>query len=327
MNNVIINVKDLIKIYSSRERDTTQSFLHSLFKRKLINKYAINNLSMEINKGEFVGIIGPNGAGKTTLAKILTGIIHPTSGYIEVMDYIPYKLKNEFKKRIAFVMGQKTQLWWDLSVIDALLLNKDLYEIPKNKFSINLDFLTDLMDVKELLNIQVRRLSLGERMKMELIASLIHDPELLFLDEPTIGLDFIAQRKIRKHLKQINKIKGTTILLTSHYMEDIEELCERVLIINNGKKAYDGKIHSLNENYSNLKYIAINYEDKLNISCLQKDGISIVDSNQQTITISLSKDSISETIKDIISNNRIRDIKVYDEPIENIIKNIYGSEG
>jgi ABC-2 type transport system ATP-binding protein len=179
------------------------------------------------------------------------------------------------------------------------------------------------MDVKKLLNTQVRRLSLGERMKMELIASLIHDPVLLFLDEPTIGLDFIAQKSIRRYLKQINKIKGTTILLTSHYMEDIEELCERVLIINNGEKAFDGTIDSLNRIYGNLKYVVIHFDDNRDMSYFNKDNIDIVDLNQEMITISLKTEDANRIIKEIISDIQIRDIKIYDEPIENIIKKIY----
>lgn len=250
MKKMIISTENLVKKYRRyKKREGIRGSIASLWKREYEEKVAVNQLNLTVEEGEFIGLIGPNGAGKTTLIKMLTGIIAPTEGRIEVLGYYPNDLKNEFKKQYAVVMGQKSQLFFELTVNDTLRLFKEIYEIPEEEFQTNKNYFVDLFGVKELMDVQVRTLSLGERMKMELIVALLHNPKLLFLDEPTIGLDAVASKQIRRFLKEINEEKGTTIILTSHYMEDIRALCKRTVVINRGMKIYDGDTDELFERY------------------------------------------------------------------------------
>lgn len=242
----VIETRNLTKIYRRYvKKEGIGGSISSLFKREYREKEAVSHMSLQIREGEFVGLIGPNGAGKTTLIKMLTGIIAPTSGEISVLGYYPSDRKNAFKKQYAVVMGQKSQLFFELTTNDILRLFKEIYEISERDFQRNKDYFIELFGVRELMDVQVRTLSLGERMKMELIVALLHDPGILFLDEPTIGLDVVASRQIRKFLKEINEEKKTTVLLTSHYMEDIRTLCERSVVINHGVKIYDGRTEEL----------------------------------------------------------------------------------
>lgn len=246
MNQIIIKTDHLTKTYRRyKKKEGIRGSIVSLFKREYEEKTAVNQIGLSVSEGEFIGLIGPNGAGKTTLIKMLTGIIAPTKGTIDVLGYYPNDLKNEFKKQYAVVMGQKSQLFFELTVNDTLRLFKEIYEIPERKFLESKDYFTGLFGVKDLMDVQVRTLSLGERMKMELIAALLHNPKILFLDEPTIGLDIAASKQMRLFLKEINEQKGTTIILTSHYMEDIKALCKRTVLINHGRKIYDGATEKL----------------------------------------------------------------------------------
>lgn len=238
----IIHVEGLKKDFQYyKKKEGMQSSLRNLFFRKTLTKNAVNGISFDIEEGEFVGFLGPNGAGKTTTLKMLSGIMYPTDGTATVLGYVPWKREEAFKKQFSIVMGQKNQLWWDLPAIESLYLNKCIYEIDDVDYRKTLDKLSEYLDVREILNIQVRRLSLGERMKLELIASLLHHPNVIFLDEPTIGLDLVAQKTIRNFLKYYNEQEKATIILTSHYMKDIEELCKRTIVINRGTIVYDGK--------------------------------------------------------------------------------------
>lgn len=239
----IIEVSNLTKefTYYKKEEGLKNSFKNLVARKKLI-KVAVDDLSFNIERGEMVGFLGANGAGKTTTLKMLSGILYPTSGSIDVGGFTPFERKIEFKKRFTIVMGQKSQLWWDLPAVESLKLNQYIYGINEKQYKQTVDELVELLDVKEMMNIQVRRLSLGERMKFELINSLVHKPEIIFLDEPTIGLDIISQKAVRKFLKRYNEITNTTILLTSHYMQDIEALCKRAIVINKGKLVYNGNL-------------------------------------------------------------------------------------
>ncbi|MDR2784611.1 MAG: ATP-binding cassette domain-containing protein [Treponema sp.] len=238
---IIIATKGLSKVYRRFEKEAgLAGSVKSLFHRQYITKTALDSFDLTIGEGEFVGLIGPNGAGKTTLVKILAGIIAPSSGEVSVLGYYPNKLEKALKQQYALVMGQKSQLFFELTAADTFLLFRELYRIEKETYKQNLDFFINLFGVGNLLNVQVRTLSLGERMKMELIAALLHNPRLLFLDEPTIGLDAVAQRQIRSFLLDVNREKGTTIILTSHYMEDVLRLCPRTVVVNGGRKIYDG---------------------------------------------------------------------------------------
>lgn len=246
----VIETQNLTKTYRRLvKKEGIRGSIQGLLKREYEEKTAIRGMDLTAQEGEFVGIIGPNGAGKTTLIKMLTGIIAPTAGEVSVLGFYPNDLKNAFKKQYAVVMGQKSQLFFELTVNDTIRLFKEIYEIPENVFRENLDFFVELLDVKDLMDVQVRTLSLGERMKMELMAALLHNPRLLFLDEPTIGLDAVASKQIRGFLKQVNEEKKTTILLTSHYMEDIKTLCDRSVVISHGQKVYDGGTAELFERY------------------------------------------------------------------------------
>ena len=231
--------------------------IKSLISRKYEKVKAVDEISFQIEEGELVGFIGPNGAGKTTTLKCLSGLLYPTSGEVSVLGFTPFQREHAYLKQIALVMGQKNQLWWDLPVYDTFLLNKEIYEISDQKFEEVVSRLSGLLDVEHLLKIQVRKLSLGERMKMELIASLIHSPKVLFLDEPTIGLDVIMQKNLREFIKEYNKKFGATIILTSHYMKDVEALCKRVIIINFGKILYDGLLSELIKKFAPYKLITV----------------------------------------------------------------------
>ncbi|MEK7623660.1 MAG: ABC transporter ATP-binding protein, partial [Patescibacteria group bacterium] len=246
----IISVNNLSKTYEYyKKQPGLLNSLKSLFHREKLFTKAVKDVSFTIDEGEFVGFLGPNGAGKTTTLKMLSGIIYPTTGTASVLGYTPWKRQPVFQKQFALVMGQKNQLWWDLPAMESFLLNKEIYEVPEKQFRATLDELTELLDIGKLLDIPVRKLSLGERMKCELVAALLHSPKVLFLDEPTIGLDVVSQHNIRQFLKTYNKEKKTTIILTSHYMEDVEALCERVVIINHGALMYDGSLQQLLDKY------------------------------------------------------------------------------
>ena len=241
-----IQVNSLSKHFRlfKREAGLSAAFL-SFFNRKYENFHALKDISIQIQDGEILGILGENGAGKTTLIKLLVGLLHPSSGHAEINGFTPWKRKAAFLKQIAIVMGQKNQLWWDIPASESFLLNQKIYEIPQKQYQKTLNELVELLGVQEKLNVQVRRLSLGERMKMEIIAALLHNPKIVFLDEPTIGLDVISQSKIREFVKYYNEEYQTTFLLTSHYMHDIEALCKRVFVIHKGSSLYDGNFEEL----------------------------------------------------------------------------------
>lgn len=236
-----ISVNNLSKTYTYyKKEEGIRGSLKNIFQREKLEKRALNSISLNIGNGEFVGLIGPNGAGKTTLMKILAGIIYPDSdSEVYCMGFVPSKLDNEYKRNFSIVMGQKSQLWWDLPAIDSFRLNKEIYSISDRQFNATLDELASTLGVDDILGIPVRKLSLGQRMKMEIIMSLIHNPGLIFMDEPTIGLDGVSRKRVKEFLSYINKSKKATIILTSHYLEDVRELCGRLVIINNGSKIYD----------------------------------------------------------------------------------------
>ena len=241
-----IQVNELSKHFKMFKREAGLSgAFHSFFNRKYEIFHALKDISVQIEDGEILGILGENGAGKTTLIKLLVGLLHPSSGEVSINGFTPWNRKSDFLKQISVVMGQKNQLWWDIPASESFLLNQKIYEIPEIQYKNTLDELVDLLSVREKLNVQVRRLSLGERMKMEFIAALLHRPKIVLLDEPTIGLDVISQLKIREFVKYYNEKYKTTFLLTSHYMHDIQALCKRVFVIHKGASLYDGDFNDL----------------------------------------------------------------------------------
>lgn len=320
---MIIETKNLTKTYKLFEKEAgLRVSVKSLFKRKFSYKTALSNFDLTVNEGEFIGLIGPNGAGKTTLVKMLTGIIAKTSGEVSVLGFYPNKLENTFKKQYAVVMGQKSQLFFELTASDTFLLFKELYGIPKEEYQKNLDYFISLFEVEKLLNVQVRTLSLGERMKMELIAALLHNPKVLFLDEPTIGLDAVAQRQIRAFLKEVNENKGTTIILTSHYMEDIKSLCKRCVVVNHGEKIYDGDTDKLFQEYRTHKKITLCFAEETNF--LLPEGCILVEQNRLKVVFMVSSETtLQKLITMLMKQYVLSDITIEEDEIGNVVERIY----
>ena len=322
MSNHIIKIENVTKTYTRFEKEVgLKGSMKSLFKRKSITKQAVSNFIANINEGEFIALIGPNGAGKTTLIKMLTGIVSPTAGKISVLGYTPNELRDDFKRQFAVVMGQKSQLFFDLTPADTFLLLKEIYNIPDTEYQRNIAYFTELFSVASSLNVQVRTLSLGERMKMELIAALLHSPKILFLDEPTIGLDAIAQKQIRRFLEQVNKETKTTIILTSHYMEDIKRLCKRCIVINNGSKIYDGDLERLLGKYQTNKVIRICFEEETYYVPPAK--ADIIEQSPYKLTLLVEKKDVRAILTDIMTQCEISDICIEEEDIANVIERIY----
>lgn len=322
----IIETKDLTKTYKRyKKAEGLRGSLKGLIKREYEVKNAVSSFDLSIEEGEFTGLIGPNGAGKTTLIKMLTGIIAPTSGTVSVMGYYPNKLENAFKKQYAVVMGQKSQLFFELTANDTLSLFKEIYDIPKPEFEKSRDYFVELFNVKDLMNVQVRNLSLGERMKMELITALLHNPRVLFLDEPTIGLDAIAVKQIRGFLKNVNEEKGTTVLLTSHYMEDIKQLCKRSIVINNGKKIFDGTTETLFTTYQKYKVLHISFADST--SMRMEDSLlkncSILESDEYKVSLQVPKESSSKILDYLFKSYTVQDIVIEEEDIGTVVERMY----
>ncbi len=318
----IIHTGNLLKVYKRFEKEPgLMGSLKSLFNRKYSEKTAVNNLDLAVEPGEFLGLIGPNGAGKTTLIKMLTGIIAPSAGEISVLGFTPNRLENAFKKQYAVVMGQKSQLIFDLTAADTFLLFKEIYEIPEAQYRRNLALFTELFDAKDYLNMQVRTLSLGERMKMELVTALLHDPKVLFLDEPTIGLDAPAQRQIRAFLKDVNATKGTTILLTSHYMEDVRSLCPRTVVIGNGNKVYDGETSDLFEAYQTHKKITALFERETSYQA--PEGCMLLENTPHKAVFMAPKEQSSQILAKLMQDHPLKDISVEEEDIGIVVEKIY----
>lgn len=322
-----IEVKELSKSFTYYEKEVgLKNSVKNLFFRKNLTKEAVKGISLNVEEGEMVGFLGPNGAGKTTTLKMLSGILYPTSGEASVLGYIPWERKKEFKRNFSIVMGQRSQLWWDLPASESLYLNKCIYELDDNSYKEIVDELTDVLDVRKLLNIQVRRLSLGERMKMELIASLIHKPKMIFLDEPTIGLDIISQRKIREFLKYYNEQTKATIVLTSHYMADIEDLCKRTVVINEGKVVYDGMLNAVNDLLDAKKIIKVKFTSPVDEKDLNEYGI-VREFNENEAVLEVDKKDLSSSSSKILDRLPILDFTAEDIPLEQGIEILYQKKG
>jgi ABC-2 type transport system ATP-binding protein len=253
----MIEVNAVAKTFRVHKKEPgLKASIGALFRRSWVEKQALVDVSLRVESGEIVGLLGANGAGKTTLVKILSGIIHPSAGSVRVLGFDPWERRNEFRRQVSLIMGQKAALWWDLPAADCFLLLREMYRIPPLQFKQNLDFLAETLRVKDQLTVQIRRLSLGERMKMELIAALLHNPRVVFFDEPTIGLDLTAQRAIRAFILQYRRQHAPAMLLTSHYMEDIEQLCERIVILRQGRVVYEGSLERVVRDYAQYKVIS-----------------------------------------------------------------------
>lgn len=325
-----IVVKNLKKHYQVHEKEPgLAGSIKSLIKREYKNVKAIDGVSFNIEPGELIGFIGPNGAGKTTTLKCLSGLLYPTEGLVDVLGFTPCERKHEFLKQISLVMGQKNQLWWDLPAQESFILNREIYEIPDDKYKKTLDELVSLLDVKEVLNIQVRRLSLGQRMKCELIAALLHTPKVLFLDEPTIGLDVVMQKKIREFIKEYNEKFSSTIILTSHYMGDVKELCKRVVIIDKGQILFDGQLSEIIKKYADHKILQIVFGKKVNEDELKenlkpfKKTLKVKELEMPQAIIMVKRSKASQVASKLLEIFPITDLNIEEPAIEDIIREVF----
>lgn len=322
-----ITVIDLVKTYRfHRKQPGLRGSLKSLVRRQMLETRAVDGISFTIAPGEVVGFLGPNGAGKTTTLKILCGLLYPTAGLATVLGHTPGRREAAYLRQIALVMGQKNMLWWDLPAMETLLLHKEIYRLGEAEFRRNLNMLAEMLQVSQLLGVQVRKLSLGERMKMELLAALIHKPAVLFLDEPTIGLDVVSQQRVREFLRQLNREQGTTILLTSHYMNDIEELCPRVLVIDQGRLYFDGSLADLVASAAPYKRLRAVFAEPLvpDQVVATLDGLtSRPDDDPQHLHLTVPRERVAEMAGRLLRLGRLADLSIEEVPVEEIISAIF----
>ena len=324
----LIEVKNLKKEFKKPVRkEGVIGYIKSLFSRKYTSLYAVNDVSFSIDQGEIVGYIGANGAGKSTTVKMMCGILHPTSGSVTIDNKDILKYRKQINKEIGVVFGQKTQLWWDIPLIETFKILKSIYEISDEDYNERFKFLCDLLDLNDFLDQNVRSLSLGQRMRADFAASLIHNPKILYLDEPTIGLDVLVKDKIRKAIKILNKKYKTTIILTTHDMNDIEELCSRIIIIDKGKILYDGNLENIKYKFGNIKTIIFKNNAKFNkdelINEFKKISIKENDSNDILISFSLNEVNLDNLLLSLINKYKVEDFKINDISIEDITKELY----
>ena len=320
-----IEVNGLTKTFRTyKKQPGFRGALRGLFKREYEQVTAVRDVSFQIAPGELVGFLGPNGAGKTTTLKMLAGLLYPTSGEAQVLGHVPWERADAYRRQFALVLGQKNQLWWDLPARESLELNAKIYGIPTDRFERTVAEMTEMLNVRDKLNISVRELSLGERMKMELIASLLHQPKILFLDEPTIGLDVVSQKVVREFLKHHNTTQQTTILLTSHYMADIQALCERVIIIDHGKISFDGKLSEVVDRFADFKLITIHCDgaEGGTDESLKKYG-ELVERVPGSIKLKVKRDRVIPACKALLDELPVRDIDIEEVPIEDVIRQIF----
>ncbi|MCI5542679.1 MAG: ATP-binding cassette domain-containing protein [Mollicutes bacterium] len=324
----LIEVKNLKKEFKKPVRkEGVIGYIKSLFSRKYTSLYAVNDVSFSIDQGEIVGYIGANGAGKSTTVKMMCGILHPTSGSVTIDNKDILKYRKQINKEIGVVFGQKTQLWWDIPLIETFKILKSIYEISDEDYNERFKFLCDLLDLNDFLDQNVRSLSLGQRMRADFAASLIHNPKILYLDEPTIGLDVLVKDKIRKAIKILNKKYKTTIILTTHDMKDIEELCSRIIIIDKGKILYDGNLENIKYKFGNIKTIIFKNNTKFDkdelIKEFKKISIKENDSNDILISFSLNEVNLDNLLLSLINKYKVEDFKINDISIEDITKELY----
>ena len=321
----IIEVHNLSRTYKFyRKEPGFVGSMKSFFARNIEHARAVDGISFSMEEGELVGFLGPNGAGKTTTLKMLTGLIEPTSGTASVLGHIPHRREKQYQKQFSLVMGQKNQLWEDLPAYDAFLLNKAIYELPDKEFKDQFEELVEVLDVGKILNVQTRKLSLGQRLKCELIAALLHNPKVLFLDEPTIGLDVVAQKNIREFVKKYNRERNTTVLLTSHYMEDIKELCERIIIINKGKIIYDGSLDKLVKKYAPHKRLTVTFnKEGVGREILSRFGkLKYLGPHRSIISV-LRKDAPSVAASLLSAGLPVDDILIDEPDVNEVIRHIF----
>ncbi|HEV3149086.1 MAG TPA: ATP-binding cassette domain-containing protein [Chthoniobacterales bacterium] len=318
-----IEAHNLTKIYRTyrKERGLWGS-IKGLVRRRHDETRAADKVSFQIDEGEFVGFLGPNGAGKTTVLKMLSGLLNPTSGDARVLGFVPWERRNEMKRQFSLLMGQKNALWWDLPAQESLELNRAIYGIDRARFNKVVGGLSELLEVQDKMNVMVRELSLGERMKMELISALIHEPRVLFLDEPTIGLDVVSQKRVREFLRIYNEEHRIVTMLTSHYMQDIEELCPRVIIIDHGKIFFDGPLTSIIDRFSGYKILSLTFENQATRD-FSEFG-QVIEQTPVSVQLKVPRARVTETCRQLLDACSVSDINVQELPVEEVIRQLFG---
>ena len=319
----VIETRGLTKVYRTYKKESgLRGSLKGLWRRKYDETRAADDISFRIEEGELVGFLGPNGAGKTTVLKMLSGLLNPTAGEARVLGFVPWERRNEMKRQFALLMGQKNALWWDLPAQESLELNRAIYGIDRARFKKVVGGLSELLEVQDKMNVMVRELSLGERMKMELISALIHEPRVLFLDEPTIGLDVVSQKRVREFLRAYNREHKIVTMLTSHYMQDIEELCHRVIIIDHGRIFFDGPLSDIIDRFSGFKILSLTFADKAD-----RDFATFGEVIAQTpasVQLKVPRAQVTETCRQLLDNCQVTDINVQELPVEEVIRQLFG---
>lgn len=323
----MIEVRDLTKSFRvARKEPGLKGSVRALFRRQFVLKEAVRGVSFDVQPGELVGLVGPNGAGKTTIVKMLCGIVHPSSGVARVFGYDPWQRSNEYRRRLALVMGQKAQLWWDLPAGDSFLLLKEIYGLDGPTYKKSLAHLTGVLDVERHLGVPVRRLSLGERMRLELVAALLHRPQILFLDEPTIGLDLTAQRAIRDFLATYQREAQPATILTSHYMEDIERLCKRILVLQQGRIAFDGPLEELRRRYAQAKVLVVHLrvgESAAAATDSLSDVGEVLGRSGEEVRVRVDRDRVASAAQALLARLPVADLAIQDEDMGTIVERIW----
>lgn len=321
----MIQVHSLKKSFKIHKKEAgLKGSFKALFNRKWQEVHALKGVSLTVSPGEIVGLVGANGAGKTTLVKILAGIVHPSSGSAQILGHTPWERSNDFRRQIALIMGQKAQLWWDLPAEDCFQLLREIYRIPKKQYEESLNHLVDVLGVRSQLNTQIRRLSLGERMKMELIAALLHDPKVVFLDEPTIGLDLTAQKAMRDFILKYSQEKKPAMILTSHYMEDIEKLCKRIIIIREGEFVYDGPLEKITSKYTKNKIITAKLDPEKKTGKIEfptRLG-EVLAQDEGQIKVKVDRERVPEAASLLLQGGAVADLLIEEVGISEIIESL-----
>jgi ABC-2 type transport system ATP-binding protein len=317
----MIIVKNLHKTFKVATKEPgLMGSLRGLINRQYVTKTALKDVSMTIAPGEMLGLIGANGAGKTTLVKILAGIIHSSEGTVSVMGHDPWKRDDALRRQMALIMGQKAQLWYDLPALDSYLLLKEIYQISDALYKQQIEFLADVLQIKDQLKVQVRKLSLGERMKVELMGALLHRPHVVYLDEPTIGLDIMAQKAVRKFLKDYQREFKPIVLLTSHYMEDIKELCPRIILIKSGELIYDGALATIQAQFGDKKKVTLTLEEKLSSTPVIPEGLGKIELSGNKLSLNTSRAQLNGAIEYLLKTFSSQDMSIQDPSIEEVIE-------
>lgn len=318
-----IETHNLRKVYVTHKKAPgIAGAVKSLFSRENVEIEAVKGIDLRIEQGEMVGFLGPNGAGKTTTLKMLSGILYPTSGEAKVLGFTPSERRSEMLRRISLVMGNKNQLWWDLPAWDSFVVLKELYEVDDAKFKKRIDQLVEALQLTDKINTQVRRLSLGERMKCELVAALLYSPAVVFLDEPTIGLDVVSQKRIRDFLKEAHKEENSTMLLTSHYMQDVQELCDRVVVIHHGDLIFEGSLDQLSRKFSDVRRIRLTFSEPVVLEDIQKYG-KVIDSSEDMAVIEVARSDTASATSAMLQFLPVSDVGIQEVEIEEVIRELF----